>query len=351
MEHTHDVLILGRGIAGAVLAEVLMQRGLRVHVYDHKRPGNASMAAAGVLNPVVLKRDVPSWRAHEMLPLAQVFYTSLEKRLGVPFWHPVELVKLFPGEREATQWQKAMYAPGTAPFVDQRAQSELEGQAVNAPHGHGTVHACAWVDVPAMLNAQRRYLLDQCALSERQVQEQDIVHDDNGVRIGAHSAALLVRCTGPFDALAGLVPVKGEGLTLRIPGLRTSRMLHRGVFVLPQPDGTYRVGATFKWDRVWDGPTEEARTYLLGQWAKLSPLPAEVLDHWCGVRPAAADRRPILGRTGPHEGVMNGLGARGVMLAPWCAEHLADHLLHDRPLDPEVRADRAFARHGPTAGD
>ena len=48
-----DVLILGRGIAGAVLAEVLRQRGLRVHVFDRKRAGNASMVAAGVVNPLV----------------------------------------------------------------------------------------------------------------------------------------------------------------------------------------------------------------------------------------------------------------------------------------------------------
>jgi glycine oxidase len=67
---------------------------------------------------------------------------------------------------------------------------------------------------------------------------------------------------------------------------------------------------------------------------------AEVLEQASGVRPTSRDRRPILGRTAPHEAVFNGLGSRGVLLAPWCARHLAAHLFDGAPLDPEVDAAR-----------
>jgi glycine oxidase len=344
VEHTHDVLIIGRGIAGAVLAETLEQRGLRVHVFDRKRPGNASMAAAGVVNPVVLKRDVPSWRAAELLPVARDFYTAMEERSGERFWHPIELVKLFPSEREAAQWQRAMQEPGTAPFIDQRQQPELEGAPIHAPHGHGTVHASAWLDVPAMLEAQRQQLLLRGSLTETDISETDIDRSDTGVRIGTCSAPLLIRCTGPFATLPGLVPVKGEGLTMRLPGLHTSRMLHRGVFLLPVGEDQYRVGATFKWDDVWDGPTEDARSWLLEKLSLMTPLQPEVRDQWTGVRPTSADRRPIMGRLRAHEAVFNGLGARGVLLAPWCAAHLADHLFEGQPLAEELQHDRSFTQ-------
>jgi glycine/D-amino acid oxidase-like deaminating enzyme len=66
----------------------------------------------------------------------------------------------------------------------------------------------------------------------------------------------------------------------------------------------------------------------------------EVIEHWCGVRPASRDRRPILGVTAPGEAVLNGLGSRGVILAPWCARHLAEHLFDGEPLDPEVSVSR-----------
>jgi glycine oxidase len=342
VENTHDALILGRGIAGAALAETLMQRGLRVHVFDSKRPGNASMAAAGVVNPVVLKRDVPSWRAAELLPLAEHFYTALETRLATRFWHPMELVKLFPSERETAQWERAMQEPGTAPFMDRRQQPEVDAAPLHAPHGHGTVHLNAWLDVPAMLEAQRKHLLQHDALTEMDIAEREIEFGDAGVRIGVHSAPWLIRCTGPFATLPGLVPVKGEGLTARLPGLRVDRMLHRGVFLLPKGGEDYRVGATFKWEQVWDGPTDEARTWLLDKLAKITPVQAEVLDQWAGVRPTSADRRPIMGKLSVHEAVLNGLGARGVLLAPWCAAHLADHLFAGKALEDEVRHDRPF---------
>jgi len=341
---TDDVLILGRGIAGAVLAETLRLRGLMVHVFDRKRAGNASMAAAGVVNPVVLRRDVPSWRAAELLPIAEAFYTAMEQRHARSFWHPLELVKLFPTPKEADQWQRAMRDPGTAPFITQKPQPEIETVSVLAPHGHGTVTRSAWLDVPAMLDAQREALLKDAALSEIDITQGDIMCGADRVRIGDRSARWLVRCEGAFAAVEGLVPVKGEGLTVRIPGLRLTRMVHRGVFLLPTPAlGTdvYRVGATFKWDHVWEGPTEEGRTWLLERIARITSLPVEVLDHWSGVRPASRDRRPILGVTGPHEAVFNGLGSRGVLLAPWCAAHLADHLFSGGTLDPEVELQRA----------
>ena len=66
----------------------------------------------------------------------------------------------------------------------------------------------------------------------------------------------------------------------------------------------------------------------------------EVLDHWAGVRPAAKDRRPILGRTNEHEAVFTGLGSRGALLAPWCAAHLLEHVTKGAPIDPEVDAAR-----------
>ncbi len=340
MRHTHDVLILGFGIAGSVLAETLSQRGLHVHVFDRKLPGNASMAAAGIVNPVVLKRDVPSWRAGELLSIAERFYTALGERLGRNVWHPIELVKLFATDRDAVQWERACSDPATAPFIDRRAQPSAEAAPVHATHGHGTVHRAAWLDVSAMLDAQRSELMRQGRFTEGEIGEAEIIPADDGVRIGSYSARWLVRCTGAFAALPGMVPVKGEGITVRLPGMPHDRLLHRGVFVLPAADGSHRIGATFRWDNVWDGPTEEAERWLLERLGKMTSTHPDVVERWSGVRPTSADRRPIMGRISAHEAVFNGLGSRGVLLAPWCAAHLADHLLMDRPIDPEVDRSR-----------
>ncbi len=336
-----DVLILGRGIAGAVLAETLRLRGLRVHVFDRKRSGNASMVAGGVVNPIVLRRDVPSWRAAQLLPLARGFYTGWQHRLGITCWHELPLVKVFPTPREVDQWQRAMSNVESAPFVHRHAEPEVDVAPIAAPHGYGTVSPAAWLDVPALLEAQRQLLLAAGQLTEREVEPAEIITTLDQVRIGEVQARWLVRCEGPFGTVPGLVPVKGETLVVRIPGLQLSRMVHRGVFVLPLGKGLYRVGATFKWEDVFDGPTDDARAWLLERLQALVQAPVEVVDHSAGVRPTARDRRPFLGITGPAQAVLNGLGSRGVLLAPWCAQHLAAHLIDGAALDAEVDVARS----------
>jgi glycine/D-amino acid oxidase-like deaminating enzyme len=341
MEQRLDAVIIGRGLAGAVLTETLRQRGLRVRVYDAKRPGNASLAAGGVVNPVVLRRDVPSWRALELLPLAERFYSEWSARAGWEGWHQLPLVKLFPTPKEVDQWTRAMDTDAGRVLLQQVPEPELEQGGLVHPHGYGTVPRCAWLNVPAMLEAQRNVLLNAGVLVERMLEQDAVRITRDGVEVDGLQARWCIRCDGPFASHAGLVPVKGETVVVHIPGLHLSRMVHRGVFLLPLGDERYRVGSTFAWDDVFSGPSEAARAWLLERLRTFVHRPFEVEEQRAGVRPTARDRRPIIGVTGPGQAVLNGLGSRGVLLAPWCAAHLADHLFAGAPLDPEVAWDRS----------
>ncbi len=335
-----DVLILGHGIAGAVLAESCRLRGLSVHVFDRKRDGNASMAAGGAVNPVVLRRDVPIWRAAELMLLTHTFYVRWEQHLGIQCWHPLPLVKLFPTPNEVKQWERAMADPVTSQFITTRPEPEIETAPLRAPHGYGTVTDAAWLDLPMLLGEHRESLMRQDDLTEANVDRSQIKHEADGVRIGEVQGRWIVDCTGPFSSTPGMVPVKGETLTVRIPELHLTRMIHGSVGLLPLGDHLFRVGATFKWTDVWEGPTEEARGSLLARLQASVNAPIEVVAQHAGVRPTSQDRRPILGKTGAHSALLNGLGVRGVMLAPWCTEHLLAHLFDGHTLDPEVDRER-----------
>lgn len=339
MASTHDVLIIGHGIAGAVLAEEALRRGLRVHVFDRERPGRASAAAAGVVNPLVLRRDVPAWRAEELVPLASSFYARMQERLGIRVWHPLDLVKVFPTPKEEEQWQRALEDPARARFMAPASRAMVH-PLIRSPQGHGTVSACARLDVPELLAAQRKDLLAREAFTEMDVPPGPPLAGPDGVSIGECSAPWAVWCQGPFGAVPGLVPVKGETLLVRIPGFHLDRMVHRGIFLLPVGGDRYRVGATFAWGDVWSGPSASGREELLRRLRLLTEADVQVLEHTAGVRPAAKDRRPLLGPIGPHRAVLNGLGSRGVSLAPWCAGHLFDHLFEGVPLDAEVAVQR-----------
>jgi glycine/D-amino acid oxidase-like deaminating enzyme len=340
--HTHDVILIGQGIAGTVLSEVLHARGLRVVICDVPLEGRASHAAAGLVNPVALRTTAPSWRALELLAVAGAFYREMEQRYDARFWNPVELVALFPTAKEAGIWRSRMKEPELARMIAEGPVSDPAVNELPQPFGHGVVRRCAWVDVRCMLHAHRTNWRREGRLLERAVHDDDIRPVAGGIAIGEVSAPLVIRCTGAFGKdLPLLVPVRGEGLTLRVEGLRLHSAVHRSVFVLPAGDDRYRVGATFAWDDPWSGPTEEGRRWLLDRAQRLIPRATDIDEHWWGVRPTTRDRRPLLGRTAPHAAVMNGLGSRGVLLAPWCAQHLAAHLYDGASLDPEVDVARA----------
>lgn len=323
-----------------VLTETLITRGLRVMVFDAPLEGRASVVAAGLANPLVFRRTLLSWRASEMLAIAGAFYRDLQLRYEASLWHPMPLIELFPTAQEAGIWQLRMKDPEMERFLGLGTSTDPAIQAMPQPYGHGEVKRCAWLDVRAMLAIHRKRSVASGSLEERKVEEDDILRSSDGIEVFGRSAPLLVHCAGPFFNGAGLVPVRGEGLTVHIPELNLGSMVHRGVFVIPIGNDLYRVGSTFAWDDVWSGPTAEARRWLLQQLERSILQPAEVVEQWVGVRPASRDRRPILGRMGSHEAVFNGLGSRGVLLAPWSAQHLADHLLNGTELDEAVHPDR-----------
>ena len=57
-----------------------------------------------------------------------------------------------------------------------------------------------------------------------------------------------------------------------------------------------------------------------------------------GIRPTVKDRRPLVGRHSAHKNVyiLNGLGTRGVMIAPYVASELFQFIENNKALDSEI---------------
>ena len=335
-----DVIVCGHGLAGAVFVQRLLDRGLSFHVFDTPAFGNASQAAAGVINPLSLRRDVLTWRAMEMMAIARDTYERMAVRLGTDLWHPIELKKIFPTQNENAQWQRAMEREQDPMLLSMDGSATIAGTDIRTPFGSGTLHSCAWLNIPGMLQNQRTWLKERQLLTDSWIGPADIARNGPHVSIGSITARWIVHCHGAFSGQVGLVPVKGEVLTVRMPTLRLEQIVHRGIFILPIGEDLYRVGSTFEWNDVWSAPSIAAKEHLLHKLSLITDHPVEVIDHMAGVRPASRDRRPILGPMNDNEAIFNGLGSRGGMLAPWCATHLLGHLFDRSPLDPEIAAGR-----------
>ena len=61
---------------------------------------------------------------------------------------------------------------------------------------------------------------------------------------------------------------------------------------------------------------------------KLISCSFKVVNQVAGIRPTVKDRRPLVGRHSTYKNmdVLNGLGTRGVMIAPYAAQQLFNHI-------------------------
>ena len=73
-----DYIIVGQGLAGTLLAHDLLENNQSVLIIDKPHAAMASRVAAGLFNPVGVKRCIRSWRADDFLSFAIERYKFLE---------------------------------------------------------------------------------------------------------------------------------------------------------------------------------------------------------------------------------------------------------------------------------
>ena len=78
-----DVIVVGQGIAGTLLAHDLIDARQSVAVIDVNLNASASRVAAGLINPLGMKRCIPSYNAHQYFPKAIERYREIEQKLSL----------------------------------------------------------------------------------------------------------------------------------------------------------------------------------------------------------------------------------------------------------------------------
>ena len=107
---------------------------------------------------------------------------------------------------------------------------------------------------------------------------------------------------------------------------------------MPLGNDFYKVGATFNWSDKTNDPTIAGKQELEEKLKTVINCAYKITDHEAGVRPTTGDRKPLLGvHTENHRlAILNGLGTRGVMIAPLMAKKLYQFLENGEPLDKEI---------------
>src|SRR5690554_6339653 len=105
-ERRLDCLIVGKGLAGGLLAWRLLQRGLRIMVFDGEDGHSASLTAAGLIHPITGKRLVKTPDFETLYASAAALYRELEAASGMRLLYPLPLLRLFASAEEFHLWRQ-----------------------------------------------------------------------------------------------------------------------------------------------------------------------------------------------------------------------------------------------------
>jgi glycine/D-amino acid oxidase-like deaminating enzyme len=349
---TYDYILVGQGIAGTALAWHLIEAGKSILVVNDSTRPSASLVAAGIYNPLTGRKLVKTWMADTIFPYAVDFYTRLETALQTRFVYPLSIYRPYRSLEEQKNYSAYASEPEIAEYVFNELESQPDRKGLNFPFGGLLVKGGGWIDLAAVIHKSREYFIEKKQYAECDFFSKNLIANHDGVKWGNIEAGKVIFCQGVdarenslFDWLP-FNPVKGQILDVIFEGYISEEIVNQGIFILPSPDRqTYRVGATYSWhDLDWE-VTEDGRAYLEN---KLQPLISSnytILTQRAGLRPSSKDRRPLIGLhpAQPAVGVFNGLGTKGVTLAPYFAGEFVQYLENDKELNSEVNIDRHFS--------
>ncbi len=334
-------------MAGSALAWELMQRGKSVMVIDQPTANRASAVAAGLFNPITGRVMTKAWKADLIFPFLQKFYHHAEKVLNKKFFFALPIYCPFLTLQERNQWKLKSESSGLKEFLHAIHGPEAFTHQVVDPFGGIEIAQSGYLRVNLWMSAIRDFLREKGSLQQDSFLEQDLSLDD-GIRYKEYYFTKIIFCNGlcaldthRFRWLP-LEPLKGEMLEVRILA-KPERIYNQGVYLVPS-DGehVFKVGATYEHSPFAEDITQGAREELGAKLRALIRLPYEIIHQEWGIRPTTSDRRPLLGAHPQNKNVIifNGLGTKGVSLAPYFAHQLADWLDGKGDLSAEVNINR-----------
>lgn len=341
-----DYIIVGLGLAGLAFAEELIAANKSFIVFEDDSQAS-SLVAGGVYNPVVLRRFTSVWKAAEQLDLAMSFYKNLEQKLNQKFDEKFVIKRSFKSVQEQNNWFTASDKPLLKQFLNPTIELK-KYDGIIGDFGFGIVNQTGRIDTLKLIKAYRNFLLDNNLIRFEKFEHTKLNLSENIISYKDIECDTVVFCEGfgvkqnPYFNDLPLAEAKGELITIHAPDLNIDFLLKSTLFLIPLGNNTYKVGATFNHVDKSAAPTENGKQELIEKLKKVINVPYEILEQSAGIRPTTNDRRPFVGLHKQHSrlAILNGLGTRGVMIAPTMAKNLFNHLEKGENLDIEINITR-----------
>ncbi len=345
-----DFLIVGNGLAGNILAHTFKNNHLSFNIIGNFKLSNCSNIAAGIWNPIVFKRMTKSWLADELISFLVPFYSDIQTQISKQIITHRPIIKSFFEEQEKTLWLKK--AKGELQqFLDTTiySQSKNTYKYCELESEFGIVKNCGNLNVSTFILESNELFTD--FFKNETFNYEDLSFEKNFISYQNTNYKNIIFAEGylvknnPFFNWIPLKPAKGETITITSNELEIQNaIINKDGFIFNTSTNTFKVGATYEWEDLSDTPTQKGKNELEQKLTHLISCNYQITNHQAGVRPSSIDRRPIIGTHPKHKNlhIFNGLGTKGVMLAPYFANNFVLFYQQKNELINEVNVKRFY---------
>jgi len=341
-----DYIIVGCGLAGIAFCEQLIVNKKTFIVFDNNSQ-QSSTVAGGLYNPVTLKRFTPVWESKTQLEICLPVYAKIEERLKCKLDYKVPVYRRFTSLEEQNNWFEKSDREGLSDYMSLSINKNTNAH-IDAQFGFGEVLYTGRIDTKLLILEYRKDLKSKNLLIEDCFSYSELESDSLGITYKNIKARHIVFAEGfgikqnIFFKTLPLTGNKGELITIKAPDLKLDFVLKSSIFVIPLREDLYRIGSTYNRESKDNKISAEARETLLNKLKTFLSCDFKVINQVAGVRPTVSDRRPLVGTHKDHNRihVLNGLGTRGVMIGPFVAKQLFNHIENNTRLDKVITISR-----------
>lgn len=335
-----QLLIVGGGLAGSILAQEAANRGISFKwIISDKIPA-ASFSAYGMCNPVHFRNMVTAWKAEGFYETSKSFFLEAEEKFGAQFLKEMPTHHLVVDPAEFVQWRQNVESTNLWKYTTGDPSTEMLPYIRTGYSGSIRIKESFFVDIPEFVNSSRTFFKEHIIWND--VQCEDVQPKDELWSYQGNTYPQVVFAEGshgysnPFFKHIPFNPCKGQIVLLKIPGLSIAEAIHKKIVLIPLGNEHFICGATYEWNDMNDTTTNDARVELEKDLQEIIgyKYPYEVLDQKAGVRPTISDRRPVVGWHPAFKGIgiLNGFGTRGLLVGPACAKDLLNNMQNGSPI-------------------
>jgi glycine/D-amino acid oxidase-like deaminating enzyme len=342
-----DYLIIGQGICGTMLSWFLKKEGKSFLIIDDENENSSSKIAAGIINPVTGRRYAYTWMIDDIMPFAVQTYEEIGNYLDTRLVFQKSIIDFFPSPQMRNAFIERLTENDT--YLHSFPDQNHFNQFFNYDFGCGEIRPAYIAHIQVLLSAWREKLKASGSIKKEKFDLNDLKIEKDGIIYQNITAEKIVFCEGvhgvsnPWFQLLPYAPNKGEAVIIECEDLTNEHIFKKGLMLAPLPEkNIYWIGSNYQWEFENDHPSEQFyrhATTVLNGWLRKS---YKVLAHKAAVRPATLERRPFVGFHPQFQnvGILNGMGTKGTSLAPYFANQLVQHLVHNLPVAPEADVHR-----------